>query len=170
MSMLFPPKEIMRNIRIHNGSVYLVGEVTEEQKKIFQKFKKQVDEEKKKSRVETDWPFAHELKSFSKYRTFWEVKPNITKSISNEVLFSCPDHGHKLPDICRCRRIRCSYGINGIKPAKANERKIGNREKPPKLAERFLHGLGKHCMQCRFQSKSPRIFRIASWKFSMKFL
>lgn len=54
MSMLFPPKEIMRNIRIHNGSVYLVGEVTEEQKKIFQKFKKQVDEEKKKSRVETD--------------------------------------------------------------------------------------------------------------------
>ena len=54
MSMLFPPKEIMRNIRIHNWSVYLVGEVTEEQKKIFQKFKKQVDEEKKKSRVETD--------------------------------------------------------------------------------------------------------------------
>ena len=70
MSMLFPPKEIMRNIRIHNGSVYLVGEVTEEQKKIFQKFKKQVDEEKKKSRVETDRPFVHELKSFSKYRIF----------------------------------------------------------------------------------------------------
>jgi hypothetical protein len=39
------------------------------------------------------------------------------------------------------RCIRCSYGINGIKPAKANERKIGNREKLPKLAERFLHGL-----------------------------
>ena len=34
MSTLFPPKEIMKNIRIHNGSVYLVGEVTEEQKKI----------------------------------------------------------------------------------------------------------------------------------------
>ena len=43
----------MNNIRIHNGSVYLVGEVTEEQKKIFQKFKKQVDGDKKKSRVET---------------------------------------------------------------------------------------------------------------------
>lgn len=54
MAMLFLPKEIMRNIRIHNGSVYLVGEVTEEQKKIFQKFKKQVDKDKKKSRVETD--------------------------------------------------------------------------------------------------------------------
>lgn len=54
MAMLFLPKEIMKNIRIHKGSVYLVGEVTEEQKKIFQKFKKQVDKDKKKSRVETD--------------------------------------------------------------------------------------------------------------------
>ncbi len=49
--MLFLPKEIMRNIRIHNGSVYLVGEVTEEQKKIFQKFKKQVDKDKKKAEL-----------------------------------------------------------------------------------------------------------------------
>lgn len=51
MAMLFLPKEIMRNIRIHNGSVYLVGEVTEEQKKIFQKFKKQVDKDKKKAEL-----------------------------------------------------------------------------------------------------------------------
>ena len=51
MAMLFPPKEIMRNIRIHNGSVYLVGEVTEEQKKIFQKFKKKVDKDKKKAEL-----------------------------------------------------------------------------------------------------------------------
>jgi hypothetical protein len=51
VAMLFPPKEIMKNIRIHNGSVYLVGEVTEEQKKIFQKFKKQVDKDKKKAEL-----------------------------------------------------------------------------------------------------------------------
>lgn len=53
MSTLIPPNEIIKNIRIHNGSVYLIGEVTEEQKKIFRKFKKHVDEDKKKSRVET---------------------------------------------------------------------------------------------------------------------
>lgn len=51
MAMLFLPKEIMKNIRIHKGSVYLVGEVTEEQKKIFQKFKKQVDKDKKKAEL-----------------------------------------------------------------------------------------------------------------------
>ena len=53
MSTLFPPKEIMKKMRIHNAAVYLVAEVTVEQQKIFQKFKKQVDEDKKKSRVET---------------------------------------------------------------------------------------------------------------------
>lgn len=39
MSTLMPPKEIIKNIRIHNGFVYLIGDVTEEQKKIFREFK-----------------------------------------------------------------------------------------------------------------------------------
>lgn len=39
MSTLMPPKEIIKNIRIYNGFVYLIGDVTEEQKKIFREFK-----------------------------------------------------------------------------------------------------------------------------------
>ena len=35
MPMIIPPKEILENIRCRNNSVYLVGEVTEEQKNIF---------------------------------------------------------------------------------------------------------------------------------------
>ncbi len=54
MSTLMPPKEIIKNIRIHNGFVYLIGDVTEEQKKIFREFKKYVDEDRKKSRVEIE--------------------------------------------------------------------------------------------------------------------
>ena len=54
MSTLMPPKEIIKNIRIHNGFVYLIGDVTEKQKKIFREFKKYVDEDRKKSRVEIE--------------------------------------------------------------------------------------------------------------------
>ena len=54
MSTLMPPKEIIKNIRIHNGFVYLIGDVTEEQKKIFREFKKNVDEDRRKSRVEIE--------------------------------------------------------------------------------------------------------------------
>ena len=54
MSTLMPPKEIIKNIRIHNGFVYLIGDVTEEQKKIFREFKKYVDEDRRKSRVEIE--------------------------------------------------------------------------------------------------------------------
>lgn len=43
MPMIIPPKEILENIRCRNNSVYLVGEVTEEQKNIFCKFKKEVE-------------------------------------------------------------------------------------------------------------------------------
>ena len=54
MSTLMPPKEIIKNIRIHNGFVYLIGDVTEEQKKIFREFKKYVDEDRRRSRVEVE--------------------------------------------------------------------------------------------------------------------
>ena len=54
MPMIMPPKEILKNVKCRNNSVYLVGEATEEQKKIFQKFKKEVEDVFKKSRVETD--------------------------------------------------------------------------------------------------------------------
>ena len=54
MSTLMSPKEIIKNIRIHNGFVYLIGDVTEEQKKIFREFKKYVDEDRRKSRVEIE--------------------------------------------------------------------------------------------------------------------
>ena len=54
MSTLMPTKEIIKNIRIHNGFVYLIGDVTEKQKKIFREFKKYVDEDRRKSRVEIE--------------------------------------------------------------------------------------------------------------------
>lgn len=54
MSTLMPPKKIIKNIRIHNGFVYLIGDVTEKQKKIFREFKKYVDEDRRKSRVEIE--------------------------------------------------------------------------------------------------------------------
>ena len=59
MPMIMQPKEILKNVKCRNNSVYLVGEVTEEQKKIFQKFKKEVEDVLKKSRVETGWLFVH---------------------------------------------------------------------------------------------------------------
>ena len=54
MPMIIPPKEILENIRCRNNSVYLVGEVTEEQKNIFCKFKKEVEGIFKRSRVEVE--------------------------------------------------------------------------------------------------------------------
>ncbi len=51
--MFLPPKEIINNVKFGNNSVYLVGEVTEEQKEIFRKFKEEVENTFKKSRVET---------------------------------------------------------------------------------------------------------------------
>ena len=54
MNHVNTPKEIIKNIRIHNGFVYLIGDVTEEQKKIFREFKKYVDEDRRKSRVEIE--------------------------------------------------------------------------------------------------------------------
>ena len=54
MPMIMPPKEILKNVRCRNNSVYLVGEVTEEQKKIFRKFKKEVEDTFKRSRVEIE--------------------------------------------------------------------------------------------------------------------
>ena len=54
MSTLMPPKEIIKNIRIHNGFVYLIGDVTEKQEKIFRQFNKYVDEDRRKSRVEIE--------------------------------------------------------------------------------------------------------------------
>lgn len=59
MPTIMPPKEILKNVKCRNNSVYLVGEVTEEQKKIFRKFKKEVEDVLKKGRVETDWLFVH---------------------------------------------------------------------------------------------------------------
>ena len=44
----------MNNIKSGDNSVYLVGEVTEEQKKIFRKFKKEVEDTFKRSRVEIE--------------------------------------------------------------------------------------------------------------------
>ena len=44
----------MNNIKSGDNSVYLVGEVTEEQKKIFRKFKKEVEGIFKRSRVEVE--------------------------------------------------------------------------------------------------------------------
>ena len=40
MPMIMPPKEILKNVKCHNNSVYLVGEATEEQKKSFKNSKK----------------------------------------------------------------------------------------------------------------------------------
>lgn len=37
MPIFLPPNKIMNNIKSGDNSVYLVGEVTEEQKKIFRK-------------------------------------------------------------------------------------------------------------------------------------
>ncbi len=54
MSTLMPPNKIMNNIKSGDNSVYLVGEVTEEQKKIFRKFKKEVEDTFKRSRVEIE--------------------------------------------------------------------------------------------------------------------
>ncbi|MFQ9435588.1 MAG: hypothetical protein ACLR1R_04110 [Ruminococcus callidus] len=51
MPMIMPPKEILKNVKCRNNSVYLVGEVTEEQKKIFQKFKKEVEDVLKKAEL-----------------------------------------------------------------------------------------------------------------------
>lgn len=47
----YPPKEILKNVKCRNNSVYLVGEVTEEQKKIFRKFKKEVEDVLKKAEL-----------------------------------------------------------------------------------------------------------------------
>lgn len=52
MPMFLPPKEIMNNLKFGDNSVSLIGEVTEEQKKIFRKFKKEVEDTFKRSRVE----------------------------------------------------------------------------------------------------------------------
>ena len=52
--MFLPPKEIMNNLKFGDNSVSLIGEVTEEQKKIFRKFKKEVEDTFKKSRVEVE--------------------------------------------------------------------------------------------------------------------
>ena len=54
MPMFLPPKEIMNNLKFGDNSVSLIGEVTEEQKKIFRKFKKEVEDTFKKSRVEVE--------------------------------------------------------------------------------------------------------------------
>ncbi len=54
MPIFLPPNKIMNNIKVGDNSVYLVGEVTEEQKKIFRKFKKEVEDTFKRSRVEIE--------------------------------------------------------------------------------------------------------------------
>ena len=54
MPIFLPPNIIMNNIKSGDNSVYLVGEVTEEQKKIFRKFKKEVEDTFKRSRVEIE--------------------------------------------------------------------------------------------------------------------
>lgn len=54
MPIFLPPNEIVNNIKFGDNSVYLVGEVTEEQKKIFRKFKKEVEDTFKRSRVEIE--------------------------------------------------------------------------------------------------------------------
>ncbi len=41
--MIIPPKEIMDIIDFVEGSVILVGEATDEQKKLFEEFKKNVE-------------------------------------------------------------------------------------------------------------------------------
>ncbi len=45
--LIIPPKEILNNVDFGNNTVYLVGDVTEEQKKIFEEFKKKVEESSK---------------------------------------------------------------------------------------------------------------------------
>ena len=54
MPIFLPPKEIMNNIKFGDNSVYLVGEVTEEQKKSCRKFKKEGEDTFKRSRVEVE--------------------------------------------------------------------------------------------------------------------
>lgn len=54
MPIFLSPNKIMNNIKSGDNSVYLVGEVTEEQKKIFRKFKKEVEDTFKRSRVEIE--------------------------------------------------------------------------------------------------------------------
>ena len=45
--LIIPPKEILNNVDFGNNTVYLVGNVTEEQKKIFENFKEKVEEANK---------------------------------------------------------------------------------------------------------------------------
>ena len=71
MSTLMPPKEIIKNIRIHNGFVYLIGDVTEKQKKIFREFKKYVDEDRRKSRVEIESDRSEERRVGKECRSRW---------------------------------------------------------------------------------------------------
>ena len=56
MPMIMPPKEILKNVRCRNNSVYLVGDVTEEQKRIYRKFKEDVEKSLKnrRSQIEID--------------------------------------------------------------------------------------------------------------------
>lgn len=53
MSMPFPPKEIIKNVRFSNGEFILVGEVTKEQRRIFEAFKRSFEKEHR-SRCEED--------------------------------------------------------------------------------------------------------------------
>ena len=56
---------------------------------------------------------ARSRHSKDKTRIRHSIKPNTTKSISNEVLFSCPDHGQKLAEGGKqeqfSQRVRRSY-------------------------------------------------------------
>lgn len=56
MPIFLPPKEILKNVKFRNNSVYLVGDVTEEQKRIYRKFKEDVEKSLKnrRSQIETD--------------------------------------------------------------------------------------------------------------------
>ena len=45
--LIIPPKEIMKNVDFGDNTVLLKGNVTEEQRKIFEDFKKKVEEANK---------------------------------------------------------------------------------------------------------------------------
>lgn len=79
MPMIMPPKEILKNVRCRNNSVYLVGEVTEEQKD-FSQVQKRSGKHFKKVGLKHD----QLLKMIHVLR----IKTEYYKKHLNEVLFS----------------------------------------------------------------------------------
>ena len=98
MPMIMPPKEILKNVRCRNNSVYLVGEVTEEQKKIFRKFKKEVENTFKKSRVET-WPTSQNDTCFENKNWILQKASQYGKKYAQEHLQEMEKQAYRLESL-----------------------------------------------------------------------